>query len=266
MFFSQNISAGEQKKNIESTSHYALGLGASMMQIDDYVGSDESQFYIIPTPYIFYQSDAVVIDRNVFEGDLFANKHWHLAVDAAGSIPVDSDKNETRKGMDDLDWVGELGPSLAYYFAGNSRSENRTYIDLSLRKAINTDFRNISDTGWTGQFSFSNKYQFKADVIGGKTVVDSTAAVLFHSEKYSQYFYSVPLDQTNKERSAYYAKGGYAGIRLSFGGTWRRRNIWVGLFTRYTYLENASFEDSPLVKSTSNLLVGLSVSYIFIEK
>jgi len=269
IFAAQNVSANEQvslKIPTESTTHYSLGLGVSMMTIDDYIGADESQFYVIPTPYIFYQSDSVLIDRNAFEGNLFNSKQWHLALDAAGSIPVDSNKNKARKGMNDLNWVGELGPSLEYYFSGDSRSKNRTYIDFAIRKAINTDFKKVSDTGWTGQISINNKYQLQTDFLGGKTILDSSAAILFHSDKYSQYFYSVSNDEVNDTRTEYNAKGGYAGARLSLGGTWRNGSIWLGLFTRYTYLNSASFENSPLVRSNTNLLIGLSVSYIFIEK
>lgn len=272
VFAAQLVSANEQvlpKENVKgnkSSTHYSIGFGASMMTIDDYIGADESQFYLIPTPYIYYQSDSVVIDRNAFEGDLFNNNKWHLAVDAAGSIPVDSSKNKARKGMSDLDWVGELGPSLEYYFTGDSRSLNRTYIDFSVRKAINTDFKNISDTGWTGQISFNNKHQFSAGILGGRTTIDSAIGLLFYSDKYAQYFYSVSPHEAITGRPEYSAKGGYAGARLSLGGTWRRDNIWLGVFTRYTQLKNTAFEDSPLMKSSSNLLVGLSVSYIFLEK
>ena len=269
IFWAQNISANEQislTEAPESTSSYSFGVGISMMTINDYIGADESQFYIFPTPYIFYQSDTLIIDQNAFTGELFESKRWHLAVDAAGSIPVNSDKNAARLGMTDLDWVGELGPSLEYYFAGDSRSKNRTYVDFSIRKAINTDFKQISDTGWTGQVSLNNKYQFKTSLLGGETILDSTVALLFHSDKYAQYFYSVTEAEANATRTEYNAQGGYAGARLSLGGTWRSGNVWIGVFTRYTYLSKTSFVDSPLVKSTSNLLIGMSVSYIFKER
>lgn len=262
MFATKHVVANEHPPQ----THYSIGVGLSMMTIDDYIGADESQFYLLPTPYLYYQSDSVVIDRNAFEGNLFNTKKWHLALDAAGSIPVDSSKNKARQGMDDLNWVGELGPSLEYYFAGDSRSLNRTYIDLSVRKAINTDFKNISDTGWTGQISVNNKRQLEADFLGGKTVIDSSIAILFYSDKYAHYFYSVAPQHVNEQRAQYNATGGYAGAKLSLGGTWRRDNIWLGIFTRYTQLNNTAFEDSPLVKSNTNLLIGLSVSYIFLEK
>ncbi|MBU2871638.1 MipA/OmpV family protein [Colwellia sp. E2M01] len=270
MFAAQSSSATEEKysKDYQATKRpadYSIGMGVSMMSIPDYIGSDQSQFYIVPTPYVFYESDTVVIDRSVFEGNLFNQKNWHLTLDASGSIPVDSDDNEARKGMDDLNWVGELGPSLEYYFVGDNRSQNRTYLDFSIRKAINTDFRKISDTGWTGQFSLNNKYQFRSGVARGETIVDSSIALLFHSDKYAQYFYAIPTDKATITREAYNAQGGYAGARLSLGATWKREHIWIGLFSRYTYLGNASFENSPLVRSNNNLLVGISIAYIFLN-
>lgn len=268
LLFIHNASANDNMNlegNIEKTPHYSLGIGLSMFTIDDYIGANESHSYLFPTPYVYYQSDSIVIDRNTFEGDLFESKKWHLSLDAAGYLPVDSDENKAREGMSDLDWVGELGLSLEYYLSGHSRSKNRAYVDFSLRKAISTNFKDISDIGWTGQISLRNEYQFKSLFFGGSTTLDSTAGLLFYSDKYSQYYYSVSRDEANDARMEYDAKGGYAGVRLALGGTWRRDNIWVGLFTRYTYLSQASFEDSPLIKSTSNLLVGVVVSFIFLE-
>ena len=245
------------------TTKLTLGLGVAITHIEDYIGADESQLYILPVPYIYYQSEKITIDRNVFEGDLFTHSRWHLALDAGGSIPVDSDKNKARKGMQDLDWIGELGPSIEYYISGHSRSTNRVYIDFSVRKAIATDFSHVTDAGWTSQLSLNNRYQLKSPFFKGEAKIDSAISVLNYSDKYSQYFYSISEDEQTPERKQYSAKGGYAGLRFSLGGTWRKNNIWVGIFTRYTYLKNATFENSSLVKSESNLLAGVVVSYIF---
>jgi len=69
IFWAQNISANEQISLTEASKsqpRYSLGVGISMMTINDYIGADESQFYILPTPYIFYQSDTLIIDQNAF--------------------------------------------------------------------------------------------------------------------------------------------------------------------------------------------------------
>lgn len=249
----------------EPSTHLTLGLGIAFTHIDDYIGADESQVYILPVPYIYYQSEKFTIDRNAFEGDIFTSSRWHLALDAAGSIPVKSDKNKARKGMQDLDWIGELGPSIEYYLSGHSRSVNSVYIDVSIRKAIATNFSKVTDAGWTSKVSLHKSYQLKSRFFGGETRIESALTALAYSDKYSQYFYSISEDEQTDTRKLYSAKGGYAGLRLSLGGTWRKNNIWVGLFTQYTNLKNATFEDSPLVKSNSNLLAGIVVSYIFTD-
>ena len=251
--------------NEATTTKLTFGLGLSVTQIDDYIGSDESEVYVLPVPYFYYQSNTLKIDRNAFEGELFSNERWHLTLDATGSIPVDSADNEARKGMQDLDWVGELGPSIEYYLAGNNRSINKTYLDFSVRKAVATDFSHATDVGWTSQLSITNRHQFQNIFLNGKVIMHSALTALAYSDKYSQYFYSVSENDETALRQSYDAKGGYAGLRFSLGGTWRKDNIWVGVFTRYTHLKNASYEDSPLVKSNTNLLAGLVVSYIFIE-
>lgn len=251
---------------VDKTTHLSLGVGVAFTNIDDYIGSDESQTYVIPVPYVYYQSENVTVDRNTFEGDLFESGSWHLALNAGGSIPVDSDENKARQGMADLDWVGELGPSIEYYFTGNSRADDSIYIDFSLRKAMATNFSRIKDIGWTGQLSLHKKQQLKMNMLGGETNFEVSVSALFYTDKYAQYFYSVSKPDVTPERFAYQAYGGYAGLKLAVGGTWRKNNVWLGLFTRYTDLNNSTFENSPLVKSNSNLLVGLAISYIFMEK
>ncbi len=248
------------------TSRLSIGAGVAGSYIADYMGSDEGRYYVLPIPYIYYQSDKVTVDRNAYEGDLFEGNQWHLALDAGGAIPVDSDKNKARKGMDDLDWVAEIGSSLEYYFDGNSRSTNRFYADLSIRKAFATDFTGLDDVGWTSSIALKHKYQLQSLVFGGRTTLDTSASVAFYSDKYAQYFYSVAESEATNERFAFDAKGGYAGTRLSIGASWRKNRIWAGLFTRYSYLGNTSFENSSLVKTKTNVLTGLAVSYIFMEK
>lgn len=249
----------------EASSKLTLGLGVAFTHIDDYIGADESKVYILPVPYIYYQSEKFTVDRNAFEGDIFTNSRWHLALDAAGSIPVDSDKNKARKGMQDLNWIGELGPSIEYYLSGQSRSAKNVYIDFSVHKAIATNFSNVADVGWTSKLSLHKSYPLKSLFLGGETKIDSALSALAYSDKYSQYFYSISADEQTDVRKSYRAKGGYAGLRFSLGGTWRKNNIWVGVFTQYTNLKNTAFEDSPLVKSKSNLLAGIVVSYIFTD-
>lgn len=148
-------------------AQYTLGMGAGVTYLNDYIGSDESTAYAFPFPFVYFKNDHLKIDRNAFEGNIFTNKKWHLAFDAAGNLPVDSEANKARMGMFDLDWVGEIGPSIEYYIQGDTQSKNKLYIDWSVRKAIATDFKHINHIGWVSQFSLTQRYAVQQKVQGG---------------------------------------------------------------------------------------------------
>lgn len=246
-------------------AEYSFGMGGGITYLNDYIGSDESSAYVFPFPFVYFKNEHLKIDRNVFEGNIFTNKKWHLAFDAAGNLPVNSDDNKVRAGMPDLDWVGEIGPSIEYYIQGDAQSKNKLYIDWSVRKAIATDFKYIDNIGWVSQLSLTQKYVVQQKIKGGDVVIDSSVSALYNSSQYSGYYYNVLTEYETTERQQYRASSGYAGFRLAIGGTWRKNNYWIGIFTRYSNIGNTAFEHSPLVKKNHNLLAGIAVSYIFLD-
>jgi len=259
------INANAKETNFLTNAQYAVGMGAGVTYLNDYIGSDESSPYLFPFPYIYFKNDNFKIDRNAFEGNIFTSDKWHLAFDAAGSLPVKSKDNKARMGMSDLDWVGEIGPSIEYYIQGNTLTENKLYVDLSFRKAIATDFEHVNHIGWVSQLSLSQKYKVPHRIFGGDLVIDSSISALYNSTQYSRYYYDVNTEDVTDFRSKYRASSGYAGFRLAIGGTWRKNNYWLGAFTRYSNINHSTFEHSPLVKKSHNFLAGIAVSYIFLD-
>jgi outer membrane scaffolding protein for murein synthesis (MipA/OmpV family) len=260
-----NTYASAKENAFIKNAQYSIGMGAGVTYLNDYIGSDESNAYVFPFPFIYFKSDKFKIDRNAFEGNVFTNKKWHLSFDVAGSLPVNSKNNKAREGMPDLDWVGEMGPSIEYYVQGDTSSNNRLYIDWSIRKAVATNFKHINSIGWVSQLSLNQKYQVPRKIFGGDFVIDSSISVLYNSSQYSRYYYDVSIEHENYLREQYTASSGYAGVRLAIGGTWRKDNYWIGVFTRYSNLNGVAFENSPLVKKNHNVLFGFAVSYIFLS-
>jgi outer membrane scaffolding protein for murein synthesis (MipA/OmpV family) len=88
---------------------------------------------------------------------------------------------------------------------------------------------------------------------------------VFGDQTFHDYYYRVDQAYTHSNRPAYSASGGYGGMQFgaSFGKYFDK--LWVGLFGRADFLNGATFADSPLVKTNTNFLVGLAVSYIFWE-
>src|SRR4030043_127182 len=91
---------------------WELGVGAGLLYIPDYRGSNESRFYVLPYPYVVYRGDIIKVDRQKIAGQIFKTDRILLDVSFYGSVPVDSDKNSARAGMEDLDPTFEIGPAL----------------------------------------------------------------------------------------------------------------------------------------------------------
>lgn len=246
-----------------TNAKYTFGFGAGVTYLNDYIGSDETSVYAFPVPYIYYKSDEFKIDRNAFEGELFTGNKWHIAIDAAGAIPVKD--NKARIGMPDLDWVGEIGPSLEYYFEGTHDSADHMFVDWSVRKAIATDFKGIDDAGWVSQLSVNYKATPQINVFGGSIVFNASASLMYNSSKYADYYYGVSNEFSTSTRTAFVTNSGYAGLRLAIGSTWRKNNVWLGVFTRYSNIKDTTFETSSLVNTTHSVIAGVAVSYIFLE-
>jgi len=91
---------------------WEIGAGLALLQMPDYRGSDENRLYLLPYPYAVYRGDFLSVDGNRITGRIFKTDQVALDVSAYGSVPVDSSKNSTRRGMEDLDATFELGPAL----------------------------------------------------------------------------------------------------------------------------------------------------------
>ena len=88
---------------------------------------------------------------------------------------------------------------------------------------------------------------------------------MFATRKNHQYFYGVDSAFATPQRSAYDAKGGYAGMQFLAAVSKRYPKYWVGGFMSWTNLSGAAYEDSPLVKTKNSFAAGVAISWIFKE-
>lgn len=61
------------------------------------------------------------------------------------------------------------------------------------------------------------------------------------------------------------ASGGYSGAQATLTLSRRFSRGWVGDFLRYDTLSGSVIEDSPLVKQSDAVSVGLALSWVFKE-
>ena len=72
------------------------GFGLSAVSVPHYVGSDESEQFYLPFPYLRYRSEKITIDRNLIQGNLWQSGNWSLEVSLGGAVKVESDKSQAR--------------------------------------------------------------------------------------------------------------------------------------------------------------------------
>jgi MipA family protein len=242
-------------------SYWELGIGLSGISFPDYVGSNERRYYPLPFPYVVYESKRVTVEQGTVSGALPLTDRLRLDLSAGGALPVESDENRARRGMADLDAIGEIGPSLKYEFYRSESGRQRLTADLPVRSAIAVD---IDSVGYVGLLSTPNvEYRLEEPIDDGRWTFRASTGPVFADGQYNNYFYGVRSRDARADRPTYHADAGYGGWRLSGGFSRRWDDFWFGGFVRYINLNGATFENSPLVKTNSYLIGGMGIAWVF---
>ncbi len=245
--------------NQDTQTLFEVGAGLSLVDVPHYAGSEQSQIYALPFPYIKYESKNVSLNRDGLKRYLLKSDNWDLDLSFSGTIPVDSDKNRARAGMPDLDWVGLAGPAFNYRIFRDQNHQLK--LIAPLRLGLATDFQQFDFVGW--DFAPSLQWRYQIDRQGSVWNTIASFGVEYGSRDYNDYYYSVAPEFQTESRNAYQASSGYGGYKLTFGVNRRKHNLWIGAFVRYRNLEQAVFEESPLVTTKNNYYLGFAVAWIF---
>ena len=241
---------------------WELGIGMSALSFPDYRGSDESNVFFIPFPYVVYRGTFLKADKDGVRGAFFDSDRVELNVSVGASVPVKSDDNHARQGMPDLQPTVEFGPSLDLNLW---RTHDRRYkLDLRLPvRAAVTVLGGVDYVGW----EFSPRLALDiADVAGlAGWNLGLLAGPIYGSERSHDYLYTVAPRYATADRPAFDADGGYAGSQLLMSVSKRYPKYWLGAFARWDSLAGAVFADSPLVRSENYFAAGFGFAWILKE-
>ncbi len=242
---------------------WEAGAGVSLIQFPHYRGSDETIFFALPIPYFVYRGDFLKVDRQKIRG-LFFKRDWaELDLSFSGSVPVKSSENEARRGMNDLDPTLEFGPTFNIHLHKSKGQHTELDLRLPLRTVFATDLTYVRQTGWV--FEPRLNLDIRNNFLGPGWNIGLATGPMFATRKNHQYFYGVDSAFATPQRSAYDAKGGYAGMQFLAAVSKRYPKFWVGGFASLTNLSGAAYEDSPLVKTKNSFAAGVAISWIFKE-
>lgn len=239
---------------------WEIGAGVAVLDLPNYRGSDERRTYALPMPYVIYRGKVLRADGGGVRGLLFDSERLEVNISLNGSLPVSSDDDPVRRGMEDLDPAVELGPTVNYRLWQSADARTRLYARAPLRTAV-TVASNPEQIGWLFSPNLLLEMRDPAGYAGWNFSVQ--AGPYFNDRDYNGYFYGVRPAEAIAGRPAYRAAGGYSGSQLMFTFTRRYPRFWLGGFLRYDTLAGAVIEESPLVRRTDAVSAGVALNWVF---
>lgn len=251
----------ESESSNESRAYWDYGAGFGAVSFEHYPASDQSRTVALPFPTFQYRGKILrADDRDGAHVYLLKDEKFKLELSGYGSPALKSAENNARQGMDDLPWLGALGPKLLF------RPSEATEFSLNLYQAVTTDFVMTRTAGliyetrfvysWTKPMKSFGPFQ-EDGYTDGKWVF----SVRGGSKEYLALYFEVPSKDATLERPAYDAKEGLLNHSLSYFQTFKsgRAALYVGGGV-HSYDISAN-RASPLHRSDRNWTALIGFNY-----
>jgi outer membrane scaffolding protein for murein synthesis (MipA/OmpV family) len=241
---------------------WEASIGLVGIVVPDYRGADSTTSYLLPTPYFVYRGEFVAADRGSVRGLRYKSEKGESNLSVNGTLPISSDNNAARQGMESLRPVVEVGPSVNATVWRSADEKQHLSLRAPLRAALTVE-SSPRHTGWLLSPNLLLEVHDPAGFGGWR--LGMQAGPIFQSRRYNNFFYTVTAVDATASRPTYQPSGGYEGSQFTLTLTKRYPRWWVGSFVRVDQLSGASFNDSPLVKQCSAVAAGLAMAWVFGE-
>ncbi len=237
---------------------WELGLGLGGLHQPYYPGSDETRNFLFPVPLPIYRGNVVKADDDGVRAEMKLSDRVKFDISLDFNFAIDSDDIELREGMDDIDSLLQIGPSLQVNLKETERSQ--WLLKLPLRAAVSFG-DGVEGLGYNfaPNITYFRNFEFKTQ----PWRFGAAFGPSFGSSEYNNVFYGVDAQFATVTRPEYQSDGGYAGARTLLtlkSQNAKRLLVW---FLRYDDINGAEFEDSPLVAKSGGLSAGFIYSHFF---
>lgn len=237
---------------------FEAGIAAGGGWLPDYPAAGQNHFQGLAFPYLIYRGEVLRTDSQGVRGRFVNTDAVGLDISLNGAFPS-SDDNRARRGMPDLDWQGEVGPSLRITLWRDVEAPQRVNLELPVRAVFTTD---LSDLRFRG-FTLAPELAWERSNLGGPgNRLRLGLGPIFATDRLMDYYYDVAPQYALPDRPQYEAKGGYLGTRLQF--SYRlplTERVAVVAGGRVESFHGARNDDSPLFRRDWNLSLALGVSW-----
>lgn len=240
---------------------WEIGLGLGAVHQSSYTGTKQSRVIVLPIPVPVYRGEILKSDDDGVRAQLFKNERAKLDLSMDFNAQLDSDDIDLRKGMDDIGSIVQIGPSIDVILTKTDKS--KLSLNLPFRAALEIGENGLDNRGFN--FSPHITYNRNLAFADRSWVAGVSIGPQFGDADYHDIYYGVGIDDATQHRSAYNADGGYSGSRLQL--TMKSNNskrLLLG-FLRYENINGATFDNSPLVETNHNLVIGFLYSHYFFK-
>lgn len=238
---------------------WELGAGLAGFDIPLYIGSAQNKQYLIPVPYAKLKTEYLEFDKGL-RGFLFASPTMRLDISADAGVPVRSKDSIVRQGMPNLKTVLQFGPSLEITMSGSRTGLDELRLEFPVRVALATDIKNTENAGWIFEPRFT--YETRREHKQGFAYA-ATLGLRYATREYHAYYYDVDPVFATPQRPAFASDKGYSGLITNLVASWRDNEMIYWATLRYRNLNNAAYENSPLVEVKDYYFFGAGLTWVF---
>ncbi|WP_114394744.1 MipA/OmpV family protein [Oleisolibacter albus] len=240
---------------------WEAGLFVGAAYLPDYPAASQGQFRALPLPYVIYRGDILKIgDGGLIRAEKSLSDRLDFDIGLSGSFDSDSNDNDARRGMPNLDLLLEAGPAVTYHLR-DKRDPLQIDLSLEVRAVISAEFVSF---GYEG-IAVNPKIIFNyANVADSGTTLYLSIGPTWGYDGMNEYFYDVAPAYATPDRPAYKADEGYVGTRVNIGAAYpltERVRVFAG--TQIGYFGGSSNEDSPLFRDRWTVGVGAGLTWSF---
>lgn len=251
--------------DFEERSVWELGAGAFGVYAPDYPAADEYSLNGLPVPFVIYRGDFLRVgEEDGVELVPVDAPRYKLGISLGAAFPADSEDNELREGLPDLDLLLEAGPELTVHldrFDFDAGGKGRLDAALAVRAAFSTDFSTLDYRGIIVEPGLEYRHE---GLFGRPLDVFAAITPTFATGRLHDFFYEVDAQFARPGRPAFDADGGYLGSEVTLGLVYEPSKRWTFFAgTQIGIYEAAANEASPLFRRCLNAGVALGFAYTF---
>jgi outer membrane scaffolding protein for murein synthesis (MipA/OmpV family) len=251
--------SGAQAQSSTGLPLWELGVFGVGVSQQAYPGSDQQVARGLALPYLIYRGEFLRADRETAGLRAVKTPRFELDIGVAGSFGSRSNDIEARQGMPDLGTLVEFGPRIKWNLL-ETNAGGRLRLELPLRGVFDLE----ADAAHRGM-AFEPKLVFQRRAPSGWDYSAGLSAI-FADQRLARTFYAVDPMFAAPGREAYEAASGLVTWRLSASFSRNVSQDWrIFGFGRIDSMNGSANKDSPLVRRTNGLSVGVGFAYTWMR-